>query len=88
MLNVHTADAPMVLTATVPATDVLTLAFADHVKVQFGDGSTINAAVDPASLRAEATNMGLPVRLIPATPLQAEQLGHLAKLTIIKKPWF
>ena len=88
MLNVHTADAPVVLTATVPATDVLTLAFADHVKVQFGDGSTINAAVDPASLRAEATDAGLPVRLIPATPLPADQAGQLAKLTIIKKPWF
>ncbi len=87
MLNVHTADAPVVLTATVPAADVLTLAFADHVKVQFGDGSTINATVDPASLRAEATDAGLPVRLIPSTPLQADQLGQLAKLTIIKKPW-
>lgn len=88
MLSVHTADAPMVITATVPSADVLTLAFADHVKVQFGDGSTINAAVDSASLRAEPTDAGLPVRLIPSTPLPADQSGQFAKLTIIKKSWF
>ena len=88
MLNVHTADAPMLLTATVPASDVLTLAFADHVNVTFGNGTTIKAKADPASLRAEATDAGLPVRLIPETPLQPDQLGQLAKLTIIKKPWF
>jgi hypothetical protein len=88
MLNVHAADAPMVITATVPAADVLTLAFADHVSAQFGDGSTINAAVDSASLRADATAAGLSVRLIPTTPLSADQSGQLAKLTIIKKSWF
>lgn len=88
MLSAHAADAATVLTATVPASDVLTLAFADHVKASFADGSTITATVDPASLRAEATDAGLPVRLIPATPLAAEHLGQLAELTIIKKPWF
>ena len=50
------------------------------------------ALVGPAhvltALRAEATAAGLPVRLIPSTALPADHAGQLARLTIIKKPWF
>ena len=88
MLSVHAADAPVVLTATVPAADMLTLAFADHVSASFADGSTIAASIDPASLRAEPGAAGLPIRLIPETALAAAQIGQLARLTIIKKSPF
>lgn len=88
MLSVHTADAPAVLTATVPAADVLTLAFADHVSAALADGSKITASIDPASLRAEPGAAGLPIRLIPETSLATNQIGQLAKLTIIKKSPF
>ena len=88
MLSVHAADAPAVLTATVAAEDVLTLAFADHVSAVLADGSKITASIDTASLRAQPGAAGLPIRLIPKTALAAAQIGQLAQLTIIKKSPF
>jgi len=92
VLDMHAAwdaaDAPAVLTATVAAEDVLTLAFADHVSAVLADGSKITASIDTASLRAQPGAAGLPIRLIPKTALAAAQIGQLAQLTIIKKSPF
>ena len=56
--------------------------------IDFADGSKITASIDPASLRAEPGAAGLPIRLIPETSLATNQIGQLAKLTIIKKSPF
>lgn len=84
MMNVHAADAPVVVTTQVPADRVLDLAFADHVTMTFADGVTVSASADPASLQAPSGADTVAVRLVPREPLDPARVGQLAQLTVIK----
>lgn len=84
VMTVFEADAALMMTAQLASEDLLKLAFADHVRIRFADGSRMQATVDTQSLPGAAGEGLAEVRLIPNTPLPASRLGEMAQLTLIR----
>lgn len=84
VMTVHADDAPVIVSAEVGTEDMLNLTFADHVRVQFRDGTEINASVDPGSLRAPSGTRATTIDLIPETALPAAWAGQVVHLTAIR----
>jgi mannuronan synthase len=86
VLQLSTPGAALVLTGSAPRDDLFTLSQADHVRVEFADGTRVDATVDAASLTQGmyATTPDVAFRLLPEIPLDDARAGQLARLTIVK----
>ncbi|MEO8530821.1 MAG: hypothetical protein ABI459_06340, partial [Deltaproteobacteria bacterium] len=86
VMLIHPSDAPLVLHAVVPGSDLFKLTSADHVDVAFADGTTLRAHLaQTTNLRAAmGSDDGVAVILTPDAPISNDRLGQIARLSIVQ----
>lgn len=85
VLRVSQPDAVVTLTGTVLPDEMLDLARASGVDLQFGDGRHVTARLAPGGLGSAAPGQPVPFRLIPDQPLSEDLAGQLVEVTLRRK---
>ena len=84
VLVLKDADAALIVTAPILPEDLIRLAFAERVAIDFADGTRATAPLDATRLLPAADGTAQPLRLRPDTPLPQGSAGQSVRLTALK----